>query len=119
MESLIYDTEILISDVLYEQKIEYSKDYLTRYLSEKLEWRVVTEGTEVVEVPIEALKTLKIGVYVSTNSYTNPEKSDVVPENNTPTYLPEITKGKSGGISSQEEFLSLILLNGTKVEIGK
>lgn len=115
--SIISDKEIPLSDVLGEQKIEYTKDNVISHLSGCLEWRitVLDEDEGVLEVPVEALKTFRVGVYVSTNQYTDSEESGVSVKYGAPIYLLEVTKGKTGGISSEAELRCPILLNGTRV----
>lgn len=113
--SMIYDNEILLSDVLYERKVDYKKASIIQYLIDNLYWAITTD--DLLEVPIDSLKTFKYGVYTSVGNYTDPKDSDILPTYGNITYLPEITRGKLGGISSDKEILYPILLNGTQVNI--
>ena len=116
---MIYDNEIQISDILYERKIDYKKDFITKLLAEKLWWTITiaSEEGDVVEIPPGSLKTFKLGVYTAVGNYTDPTDSEVLPTFETPTYLPECTKGKPGGIQSEKEILYSLLLNGTQIDL--
>ena len=85
---------------------------------ENLYWAITTtsDGGD-IEIPADSLKTFRLGVYTSVGNYTDPTDSDVLPTYETPTYLPECTKGKPGGIQSEKEVLYPVLLNGTRIDI--
>ena len=122
-ESVIYDNQLPISDALIDLQLDYKKDYIIRNLTANLYYTITTPDDadgEVIEIPVDSLKSFKLGVYTVTGNYTDPEKAtDIEPVYGTPTYLSECTKGKPGGISSQEEILYPTLLNGTRVDLGK
>jgi len=116
---MIYDNEIQISDILYERKVNYTKDSIIKYLADNLWWSItIDSGREnVEEIPAGSLKTFKLGVYTAIGNYTDPTDSEVLPTYGAPTYLPECTKGKPGGIESEKEILYPTLLNGTQIDL--
>lgn len=120
MPSMIYENDIPISDVLYERKVDYKKDNIIKFLTANLHWAITTNsGDGVVEVPPESLKTFKLAIYTSAGTYpADPSNSNALAIFGNPTYLPQCTRGKPGGIQvSVNEILDLKLLDGTKFSL--
>ena len=119
--STLFDNQLPISDILIERQVDYTKDSIIKYLAENLYYTITTPGEgegEVIEIPIASLKTFKLGVYTVTGNYTDPEKeSDIPPVYGTPTYVPECTRGKAGGIESEKDILYPVLLDGTRIDL--
>ena len=121
--SMVYDNEISLSDVLYANKSEHDRDTIEKYLY-SLAFRLTTDSKsadEVVEIPIRSLQTMRIAVCTANGIYTDPEKepelSPVFPVLRDKKWLVDVTKGIPGGIKSEEELLSLKMLNGMTVDV--
>lgn len=118
-DPMIYDSEIFLSDILYERKVDYKKASIIQYLTDNLYWAITadSDSEDIQEIPISSLKTFKLGVYTAVGNYTDPADSEVLPTYGTPTYVTECTRGKPGGITSEKDILYPYLLNGTQIDL--
>ncbi|KAF8471757.1 hypothetical protein BDZ91DRAFT_760403 [Kalaharituber pfeilii] len=112
--SMIYQNDVPLSDVLYERKVDYKADAIVSYLTQNLYYAITSDDDKFVEIPITSLKTFRLAVYTRKGTYPNPAENDTLPVYSDPTYLPKITRGKPGGITSEREILYPGLLNGTR-----
>lgn len=115
--SMLYSTNLLLTDILVERKIDISRESALQYLSKNLKYTLSSGEDNTIGVPIQNLKTLRCSVYTTPVTYGPPADDTYTPIYSPPKYAPEVLYGQPGAVRDPKEMTYLELLDKTVVQI--
>jgi len=115
--SMPYPFEVALTEALLAKGQKLDQASVTKYLEDNMYYKITTNDLPVTEIPIENLKTFKVGCYTAQGKYPDIHSSQL-PTWGQKTYLFKITNKKGGGATSQDELDNPELVDGRREKVG-
>lgn len=113
-ESMAYSQDYPLTDTLIDRGVKIDNPTVVeKYLKDNLKICFTTGDDTLYEIPASSLKTWKVGVYIQEGKYPDGLKyGSTLPAFSDKRYLPKVTKGMPGGINSEADMDSPVMLDG-------